>query len=314
MPLSLIFAIMASENAPDTASPTPILVYGIVNRLDFISAYTRSPIKSFTYPDLYAYNAFNDQVFVVQPTGQVDIYDKCTQTLLESFSASGLGKLSPLLVFPTRLFCLDAGYFLDLEKRVWERVKLFDPAYKGYGQTCTLEGCTYAIVSELRPGPVLWCWNCQNEEENFIYQSDLLDLQGASILRKLPVDLPYGREVPFLLAYPPNRIVFVGGGRARKPETGIYLYDVVSMKLQLLGRIDIQASWVRCACLAQDRLYAVYGNGSFLNVSLATGIGWLSNGELLLFLWFASKKLPRLSVILLSVILKEYLHIQRLRF
>ena len=175
MSISLIFTIMASENAPDTASQTPILVYGIVNRLDFISAHTRCPIKSFTYPGLYAYSAFNNQVFVVQPSGQVDIYDKCTQTLLESFPASGLGKLSSLLVFPTRLFCLGAGYFLDMEKREWAPAKLYNPSYKGYGQTCTLEGCTYAIVSELRPGPVWWCWNCQNEEENFIFQSDLLD-------------------------------------------------------------------------------------------------------------------------------------------
>ena len=297
----------------DTTPTTPILIYGNLGHLDFVSGLTRTAVHSAPYEGMYAYTTFNNHVYVVQTSGQVDIYNIPTHTLVESFPAPGLEKLDPLLVFPTRLFCLQAGYFLTMEKRVWERVKWMDASNKGYGQSCCLRGCTYVIVSELRPGPPTWCWNCQNEEENFIYQSDLLVLQGESSLLKLPIELPYGLEVPYLLPATDTDIVFIGGGKGRRQEPGIYQFNVETQKLSLLGKMPF-CSWATCACIAEDRLYAQYANGSFLNVSLVTGMGFVTNGELMRFLWFISRKLPRMPVPLLRDVIKDYLQISRLRF
>lgn len=300
---------MTSENAPTTP---PILIYGYMNHLDFISCLTRSVVHSAACSDQYAYTTFNNQVYIVQGSGQVDIYDIPTHTLVESFPAPGLDKLSPLLVFPTRIYCLKAGFFLTLEKRVWERVQVMDVRHKGYAQSCCVGGHTYVMVSELRPGPCTWCWNCQNEEENFIYESDFLVLQGESTLRKIPLDLPYSLQVPFLLPASDTDIVFIGGGKGR-PEPGIYQFNVLSHSLKLLGKMNF-TSWVTCACIAENRLYAKYANGSFLNVSLTTGIGFVTNGELLRFFWFINKKMKKLPVPLLRVMIKEYLQISRLSF
>lgn len=301
---------MATEETIAASSDAPILAIRNEDCLEFLSAQTRQVLKSVSYSHSFLYTCFNGRTYVVQSTGQVDIYDTATQVLQESIAATGLTKLTSLMVLPSRIYSMQAGCFLEFGTNTWERMQRQDiAAALGDGQSCMLEGQTYAVMSQRKPNPCTWCGNCIG---TYVYECSLFLLDGLTDLNRVKVNLRHGSEAPFLLPYPPGQIVIIGGGWLG-PESEIYLYRVKSKKLKNLGEINIR-SFVEAACISEGRLYALYEDGSFLNVSLKTGLGRFVSARTMEFLWWVSKKLPRLTPNVLKEIMKEYLSMKSLAF
>jgi len=301
---------MATEDTNTASSEAPILTLSKEGHLEFLSAPTHQVLKSVSYAHSFLHTCFNGRTYVVQSSGQVDIYDTATQVLQESVAATGLTKLTPLMVIPSRIYSMNAGCFLVFGTKVWDRMQRLDIAANlGDGQSCMLEGKTYAVMSQRKPNPCTWCGNCIG---TYVYECSLYVLEGLTDLNRVKVDLRHSSEAPFLLPYPPGRIILIGGGWIG-PESEIYLYRDKCKKLKQLGEIPIR-SHVESACISEDRLYALYEDGSFLNVSLKTGLGRFTSKRTMEFLWWVSKKVQRLTPNVLKEIMKEYLNMKHLRF
>jgi hypothetical protein len=301
---------MATLETATQASDAPVLVVSTDNHLKFISAVNHQVLKSVSYSHSFQYTCFSGRTYVVQSTGQVDIFDTATQVLQESISATGLARLTTLLVFPSRIYSMHAGFYLIFGSNTWEKMQNPDVADAiGNGQSCMLDGQTYVAMSQRKPNPCTWCGNCIG---TYVYESSLFLLDGATDLNRVKVDLRHGSEAPFLLPYPPGRIVIIGGGWLG-PESTIYQYRAKGKKLKTLGEIEVR-SFVESACISGDQLYAVYEDGSYLSVSLKTGMGRFVSARMKEFLWWVSKKMPRLTQSVLKEIMKEFLHMKHLRF
>lgn len=291
-------------------SRPPVFVRGEINYLSFISAVTRKTLKRLYYPGMYAYFVFNGYTYVVEDTGQVHIYDNATQTLQQSFPATeGITRIGVILVFPKKIICMDSDAIWTLETKRWKPILQDSFRSTRHAQSCLLNGKTYVILSESVPNPCTWCWNCRGKS---MQECSLHILQEDNVsLQKLPIDLPYSYPAPFMLPYL-DSIILVGGGRIFHVSI-IYRFDVKTMTLTELGKPPL-TTYIACACISQKRLYALDSNDCFLSVSLETGLGRISNLEVLAFLWVVSRKMKPLSAVLMKKIMKKYIGMKRISF
>lgn len=304
-------SIMATEDTVVPESPPPVLLVEWQDALDFISAPTHRLLKRVLIENDFMTTTFNGRTYVVQDTGQVDIYDTATQLLQETIEAQGLPKLSSLMIFPSRIYSMQAGYFLSFEDKRWAKMEHQETADRlGCANSCFINGDTYVVMTMKVDNSNSGCGNCIG---TYSYRANLYKLHGTD-LDGVGVNISYIRSVPFVLPYPPSRIILIGGDHIYPPNP-IYEYHVKSKKKRLieLGSIATH-EMVTSACISGDRLYALYAQGSYLDVSLKTGMGRFVSFKLMHFLWVVSKKMRKLTPNILKEIVKEFMQLKHLAF
>lgn len=104
--------------AAELGSQPPILLHlSSLQTLEFLSVLTRTPLKSLSFSVPFTYCTFQSHTYVLQSTGQVNVYDTATQLLLETISSSGLSQVADLLVVPSSVYCLQTEEYMCFGSR-----------------------------------------------------------------------------------------------------------------------------------------------------------------------------------------------------
>jgi len=209
------------------------------------------------------------------------VYDTATQLVLATIAVSGLAQVTDMLVVPLGVYSLQTGQCMTFEKKVWAPMARKRANKVGNVKSCYMNGQTLVGVSERKLSSCSWCMNCRG---TYVYKTSLFRLEGEDDLKPLEVEMQYGLVGPVL---------------------GIYLLSTQTWEMKWLGDSPIKAQ-VSAACMYQDRLYALYDNGSFLSVSVETGLGWVAKAEVWVYVWVIKKRLPRVTASILHEVLSLF--------
>lgn len=297
-------------SAEDTS---PVFLSARANSLLLLSSESLQVLQTLSFPCPFLHASFNTSTYIVTDTGDVFIYDTATLTLQTSIRSTGLTKLTNLMVLPDRIYCLQTGSYLLFTETGWTSMENREIISKlGTANSCQIQGNTYVVMSRKAPNPCTWCMNCRG---TYVFEAVLYKLCGDTDLQGVGVEIEYGYQVPFLLPYRNDRIILIGA-RMYNCNTMIYTFHPTSTppKCTKAGEILHTFSRIISACISRDRLYALYEDGSYLNVSLETGLGRFVSAKLKLFLWVVKTKMPKLTQNLVKEIAKVYLRFPYLGF